>query len=59
MSIYRSYENPWALEDQLKDARQRLRENPEDEFIAQEVAELEDRVNFAWQDQEAEESDWW
>ena len=54
MSIYRQYENPWKLEDKLADARKQLAENPENEDLALEVHELEERVNFAWQDQEYE-----
>ena len=55
MSIYRQYEDPWELEDQLAEAKQRLAENPENEDLALEVHELEERVNFAWQDDEYEE----
>lgn len=54
MSIYRQYENPWKLEDQLAEAKKRLAENPYNEDLANEVAELKERVNFAWQDNEAE-----
>ena len=53
--MYRQYEDPHALEDMLADAEQRLRENPEDEHLAEEVAELRDRVNFAWQDEYQED----
>ena len=52
MSIYRQYEDPYKLEDQLAEAKQRLAENPCDEDLILEVAELEERVNFAWQDDE-------
>lgn len=52
MSIYRQYENPWELEDQLAEAKKRLAENPDDEDLAFDVHELEERVNFAWQDDE-------
>jgi hypothetical protein len=54
MSMYRQYEDPWKLEDQLAEAKQRLAENPYDEDLVNEVAELKDRVNFAWQDNEYE-----
>ncbi len=54
MSIYRQYEDPYKLEKQLAEAKQRLAENPENEDLALEVHELEERVNFAWQDDEAE-----
>lgn len=54
MSIYRQHEDPWKLEDKLVEAKKRLAENPDDEDLALEVHELKERVNFAWQDQEAE-----
>ena len=54
MSIYRQHEDPWKLEKQLAEAKQRPAENPENEDLALEVHELEERVNFAWQDQEYE-----
>lgn len=53
--MYRQYENPWKLQDQLADAQDRLAENPYDEDLVNEVAELEERVNFAWQDDEYDE----
>ena len=55
MSIYRQYENPYKLEKQLAEAKQRLAENPYDEDLVNEVAELKERVNFAWQDDEYDE----
>lgn len=55
MSIYRQYENPRTLEDMLEDAKRRLAENPYDEDLANEVAELKERINFAWQDDEYDE----
>ncbi len=55
MSIYRQYEDPYALEEQLTEAKRRLAENPFDEDLAIEVHMLEERVNFAWQDDESEE----
>jgi hypothetical protein len=55
--MYRRYENPWELEDQLAKAKQRLAENPEDENLALDVHELEERINFAWQDNEYEMED--
>ena len=55
--MYRQYEDPRKLEEQLKEAEQRLEEIKAagmDDIIdiSQEVAELRDRVNFAWQDEE-------
>ena len=55
MAIHRQYENPRTLEDMLEDAKRRLAENPYDEDLANEVAELKERVNFAWQDEEYDE----
>lgn len=52
--MYRQYENPYKLEQQLAEAKQRLAENPDSEDLALEVHELEERVNFAWQDDEYE-----
>ena len=54
MSIYRQYEDPYKLEKQLAEAKHRLADNPYDEDLVNEVAELKERVNFAWQDDEAE-----
>lgn len=53
--MYRSYENPYRLEDALADAKRRLSEDPTNEDLAQEVEELRDRVNFAWQDEYEED----
>ena len=52
--MYRQYENPHTLEDMLEDAKRRLAENPYDEDLCNEVAELKERINFAWQDDEYE-----
>lgn len=54
MSIYRQHEDPWKLEDQLAKAKKRLAENPDNEDLALDIHKLEERVNFAWQDDEAE-----
>ena len=54
MSIYRQYEDPYKLEKQLAEVRKELAKNPEDEELALEVHELQERINFAWQDDEAE-----
>lgn len=61
--MYRQYENPWKLEDRLEAARERLeiakQEDPGNDGLiidlVLEVQELEERVNFAWQDQEYDE----
>lgn len=50
--MYRQYENPRALEERLEEAKHRLAKNPDDEDLCNEVAELKERINFAWQDEE-------
>lgn len=50
--MYRQYENPYKLKQQLVEAEKRLAENPDDGDLYNEVAELKDRINFAWQDDE-------
>lgn len=53
--MYRQYEDPGKLEDQLKELQARYAaETDEDVLIdlAQEIEELKDRINFAWQDDE-------
>lgn len=54
MSIYRQYEDPYKLEQKLAELKEQRTHNPEDEDLAIEIHELEERVNFAWQDDEAE-----
>ena len=61
--MYRRYENPWKLQEQLEEARPRLEEarnDPDYEpadmiWLYEDVISLEERVNFAWQDDEYEE----
>ena len=56
--MHRRYEDPRKLEKQLaKLKRQYQRTENADErmYLAEEIAELKDRVNFAWQDEEYEE----
>jgi hypothetical protein len=57
--MYRSYENPHKLEQQLKELREEYNERRKlgaDAYelidLAMEINELEERVNFAWQDDE-------
>ena len=58
--MYRQYENPRKLEQQLEELRNRKHELElrgelnEDmiEYFALEEHELEERINFAWQDDE-------
>lgn len=59
--MYRQYEDPYKLEKQLKELRREYnnaKENNADEDIlvelSQDIYELEERVNFAWQDDEYE-----
>ena len=68
--MYRQYEDPWQLEDQLKEAKAKLAEakakleqDPDNdklwdevESLSLEVHELTERTNFAWQDQEYNEN---
>ena len=53
--MYRQYEDPYALERELAEAKEELAANPLDEELALRVHELEERVNFAWQDDEFDE----
>lgn len=57
--MYRQYENPYKLEEQLKQRKAEyqmaLAENADEDTlisIAEDIADLEERVNFAWQDDE-------
>lgn len=53
-NIYRQYEDPYKVKQLLAEAKKRLAENPDNEDLALDVHELEERLNFAWQDDEAE-----
>ena len=63
MALYRQYENPRELECELKIAREKLKNlDPNEvdyetklEVLHEKVADLEERVNFAWQDEEFDE----
>lgn len=50
--MYRNYENPYKLEQMLAEAKEELERYTEDEELAIYIHELEDRINFAWQDDE-------
>ena len=55
--MYRQYEDPYKLEQRLEELKERRANcTNEDELIAidQDIAELKDRINFAWQDDEYE-----
>lgn len=62
MSMYRQYEDPRKLEDQLAELKEQLREAYalgvdvyELQDLEMEIAELKERINFAWQDEEYDE----
>ena len=59
--MYRSYENPYKLELQLKELNQQYYDakvsNTDDDILIDlsiEISSLEERINFAWQDDEYE-----
>lgn len=66
MSMYRQYEDPRTLEEELKELKaayeeEYLKAQQEGETsgrwdaltdISQEIEELKQRINFAWQDEE-------
>lgn len=61
--MYRQYENPYKLQKELEELKEeycKAIEADEDEDtlmnIAFNIAELEERINFAWQDDEYNES---
>ena len=62
--MYRQYENPITVQAMLDKARRELEEakatDPDDIDrlidLSNEVATLEERVNFAWQDEEYDEN---
>ena len=66
--MYRQYEDPWMLEDRLKEAEEKLEESRRqyaetdneadfDRMVwrMEDVESLRERANFAWQDQEYDE----
>ena len=59
--MYRQYENPWELEEELAKLEYELTmaeyEGASDEELADiqmSIYEIKDRINFAWQDNESE-----
>lgn len=57
--MYRQYENPYTLTEELHkleaEYQEAIQENADEEKIisfAESIAELKDRINFAWQDDE-------
>lgn len=56
--MYRQYEDPRKLEKRLAEINQRILECEDDgelEYLYEEQAELKERINFAWQDDEYDE----
>lgn len=63
--MYRAYENPRSLENQLKELQEEYHKAValgadvyELMDIEMEIAELKDRINFAWQDDEADDEEY-
>ena len=59
--MYRRYENPFKLETQLEELQEQyckaVEENADENLLINlsiDIAELEERINFAWQDDEYE-----
>ena len=50
--MFRAYEDPRKLEEQLEKVKEQIEANPDDIDLYQEKADLEERINFAWQDDE-------
>lgn len=50
--MYRQYENPYKLEQQLEELELQYAQNPDDVDLYLAIQELKDRINFAWQDDE-------
>ena len=62
--MYRQYENPYELEQQLAELQEEYNSLPLNEEnegrlmeLAEDIASLRERINFAWQD-DAEECEW-
>ena len=57
--MYRQYENPYKLQKRLQELKaeyyQQVENNADEEIIIdlhEAIADLEERINFAWQDDE-------
>lgn len=53
--MYRQYENPYKLEKELEELKERRANTADEDEIMEldeSIAELKDRINFAWQDDE-------
>lgn len=58
MGIYRQYENPRELEKELAELKAQIplvTDEEEMNSLHEAIMEMEDRVNFAWQDEEYDE----
>lgn len=53
--MYRQYEDPYKLEIELERLKKELDNDPDNEDLMMSIAELKDRINFAWQDDEYDE----
>lgn len=56
--MYRNYEDPYKLEKQLTELKERYDQTTDENeqiSLAESIAELKERVNFAWQDEYQEE----
>ena len=50
--MYRQYENPYRLEEWLSELNERRVNADEIMYLDENIAELNERINFAWQDEE-------
>ena len=57
--MYRRYEDPYRLEQELDNFLATHPEEDWDEFDYETVADLKERINFAWQDDEADACGWY
>jgi hypothetical protein len=56
--MYRQYEDPHKLEKRLEELmaeRERCEDDIDRMYIDESIAELKERINFAWQDDEYDE----
>ena len=53
--MFRQYEDPYKLEQELEELEQEYAQNPDNVDLYLAIAELKDRINFAWQDNEYDE----
>lgn len=56
--MFRQYEDPHILEERIEALKEQLLYDPNNIDLSIEIAELKDRLNFAWQDDEAEINGW-